>query len=33
MSAPIDVVVKVSPSNQIPPIIKIKQQIFKTEVK
>lgn len=33
MSAPTDVVVVVSANNNIPPIVKINQEVFKTEVK
>jgi hypothetical protein len=33
MSAPTNIIVKVTPANEIPPIIKIQEQIFKTEVK
>lgn len=32
MSAPTDIVVKVKPANDIPPVIKISNKSFRTEV-
>lgn len=33
MSAPTDIVVVVSANNSIPPVIKVDQKVFRTEVK